>query len=298
MSQATVFADVPEKELVGLTSRSDVLRVGRPIHGLDSRRVLVSGSTASPGGTIVDADLGVVRSNSKEFTARRARHNLNPSLGILKFLGGTVSHVNVDDTIVSSNDSLFVRSHNDTTGALGIGLLTHGAGILLDGDRARGDVVSLHAFTGLMVPNLDLVIISRGDNAVGVLASKTPDLTVVVRFHDDFLLLGLEVDVLEETVTGSDEHVSVTVINGTNHGSEGHGLLGGHGGAIPDHDVSVFTSSEEHVVDAADGRDGTSLVGRDDLFERVILPDEDASVGASSVEGTFGIGGADAVRHG
>lgn len=43
------------------------------------------------------------------------------------------------------------------------------------------------------------------------------------------------------------------MIDGTDHASTLDGLLGVQGGAIPDHDVAVFASSEEHVVNATDG---------------------------------------------
>jgi len=300
LSDATVFTHVPEKEFVGLASRSEPLGLNTPVNGLDGRGVLGTSSAESPGFGAVDADLVVVRSNSKELAVRGNGHNLNPFLGILKFLSGSISFVNMDDTIVSSNDALSSRAHSDSTGALRLGFVT-GSGstltlLLLGG--ARGNTVRGGADALLHVPDLNLVIISGSDNAILILVSETPDLTVVVRLHDDFLGFGLHVDVLNASVTSSDEQVTIDVIDSTDHRSEGKGLLGSHGRDVPDHDVSVFASSEEHVVDASDGRDVASLVCFNNLVEGVILPDKDASVLGTGVEGTLSIGGADAVRHG
>lgn len=254
LGQAAVFTDVPEKEFVSLAGRSEPLAVTRPIHSLDGGRVLSTGSTAAPVGGVVDADLVVVRSNSKEFATGGHGHNLNPLLGLLEFLGSTIGAVNVDDTIVGSNNGLTVRSNGDSARALGSGLAGDaGSTSLLGLSRARRDSEFLLAFACLMVPDNDLVVISGSDDAVGVHVSKTPDFTVVVRLHNGFLFFGLGAAKLNASVTGSDEHLSIAVIDSTDHGAESHGLLGSHGGAVPAHDVTVFASSEEHVVDTTDG---------------------------------------------
>lgn len=67
---ASSFTNVPEKELVSLAGRSHPLRVSRPVHSLDSRRVLGTSSSASPSSSVINANLIVVRTNSKEFTTR------------------------------------------------------------------------------------------------------------------------------------------------------------------------------------------------------------------------------------
>jgi len=64
LSNATVFTDLPEEELVSLTSRSEVLGVGAPVHALDGRRVSIASSNAIPRSTVVDSDGVVVRSDS------------------------------------------------------------------------------------------------------------------------------------------------------------------------------------------------------------------------------------------
>jgi len=206
LGQTTVFSDAPEEELVSLASRSEVCAVARPVHSLDGGRVLSTGSLASPVSGAVGADLVVVRSNSKPFATGGDGHNFDPLLGLLKFLGRTVGTVNVDDTIVSGNNGLTVGSDGDSTRALGSGFAGDaGSTSLLGLSRARRNSEFLAAFACLMIPDDDLVIISGSDDAVLVFVSKTPDFTVVVRFHNAFLFFGLAVRYLDAAIAGSDE---------------------------------------------------------------------------------------------
>lgn len=48
LSNATVFTDLPEEQLIGLASRSEVLGVGAPVHALNSRRVGIASSNTIP----------------------------------------------------------------------------------------------------------------------------------------------------------------------------------------------------------------------------------------------------------
>lgn len=195
LGQVAIFSDVPEEEFVSLASRSEILAVLGPIHSLDGRRVLSTSSTAVVGSSIVDANLVVVRSNSKEFATGGHGHNFDPLLSFFKFLGRSIGHVDVDDTIVSSNNGLTVGSNGDSTRALGSGLGGDaGSTSLLGLSRARRDSEFLEAFALLVIPDEDLVVISGGDNAVFVFVSKTPDFTVVVRLHNGFLLFGFHLD--------------------------------------------------------------------------------------------------------
>lgn len=301
LSQVTVFGNVPEEKLVGSAGGSDPFAVARPIEGLDGGRVLGTGSAETPRSGVIDTDLLVVRSSSEVLATGGDLENLKPLFGLLKLDAGTVGFVNVNDTIVSSNDSLFVRSDSNGTSLLGRESLGKGrSSSSLGLDFAGRNVPLLHALAGLMVPSDDLVVISGGDDAVGVHVSKTPDLTVVVRFHDGVLLLGFDNASLDASVFSSDDEGAIFMVDSADHGAEADGLLAvkGFAGVIPAFDAAVFTSSEEHIVLDAHGGDEPSLVGFDDTVKSVVLPDEDASVGASSVEGTVGIRSADEVSGG
>jgi len=118
-----------------------------------------------------------------------------------------------------------------------------------------------------------------------------------VRFHNTSLFISLVVDKLNAAVTGSNEHVTVHVVDGSNHTSEGDSLLGGHRGALPNHNISVLTASKEHIINTADRGNVTSLMSRHVLVKRVVLPDKDLTVLATSVESSIGIGSTDAVGH-
>jgi len=288
LRDAAIFTDVPEEELIGLASRSKERGVGRPVHALDGGRVFVSSSSASPGSGGVDSDLVIVRSDGKPFTAGTEGHNLDPLSRFLEFLVHSLS-VNVHDTIVSSNDVFAVGSTDNGTGALRSGLASDaGSSTSLGLHRAGRNSEGFSAFASLNVPDLDLVVVSRSHDLVAASVSKTPDFSVVVTFHNSSLggfVIKLEGG--DAAIAGSYEHVSVAVVDSANHASEGDGLLGSHGGAVPDHNVAVLASSEEHVVDAADGGDVASLVSGDYLVKLVVLPDKDRAVLSTSVESTF-----------
>jgi len=301
LGEVTVFGNVPEEEFVGSAGGSDPFAVARPIEGLNGGRVLSTGSAETPSSGIVDADLLVVRSSSEPLATGTALKNLKPLVGLLKLLAGAVGFVDVNDTIVSSNDSLLVRSDSNGTGLLGGESLGEGrSSSSLGLDLTRRDSPLLGAFAGGMVPSDDLVVISGGDDTVLVHAGKTPDLTVVVRFHDGGLDLRFGNASLDASVLGSDDEGAIFGVDSADHASEADGLLAVDGFArvVPAFDAAVFTSSVEHIVLDAHGGDESSLVGFDDTVKSVILPDEDASVGASSVEGTVGVRSADEVSGG
>lgn len=182
---ASVFTDVPEEELVSLAGRSEPQGVVRPIHSLDGRRVLASSSSASPSCSVVNADLVVVRTDSKEFTTGGDSHDLNPFLSFRELGAGSIGSMDMDYTIVSSYDGLSVRSHDNRARALRSGLVGDGGSSSLDSDFTVRHSPFLHALAVLMVPDNDLVIISGSDHTVGVKGRETPDFSVVVRLHDN-----------------------------------------------------------------------------------------------------------------
>lgn len=298
LSDAAILTDVPEEELIGLASRSKELGMVTPVHALDGGRVCVTSSSASPGSGGVDSDLVIVRSDRKPFAAGTEGHNLDPLGRFLEFLVHTLS-MNVHDTIVSSNDILTVGSTDNRTGALGSGLASDaGSSTSLGLYSAGRNSEGFSAFASLNVPDLDLVVVSRSHDLVAASVSKTPDFSVVVTFHNSSLggfVIKLEGG--DAAIAGSYEHVSIQVVDRTNHASEGDGLLGSHRGAVPDHNVAVFASGEEHVVDAADGGDVASLVSGNYLVKLVVLPDKDRAVLSTSVESTFFIRCDNTVRH-
>jgi len=163
--------------------------------------------------------------------------------------------MDMNNTIVSSNNGLSVRSETDSSGALRSGLVGNGRSTTLLGLSFTGrDTVNLGSLSLFNIPDDDLVIISRGDDAVCVKRGKTPGLTIVMRVHD--FLAGLLVsNDCESTVTGSDEHGTIFTIDSTDHGAERNGRLASNffAKAGPDFDVSIFASSVEFVVYKTDG---------------------------------------------
>lgn len=298
LSDAAIFTDVPEEEFIGLTSRSKELGVFTPVHALDGGRVCDACSYASPGSGGVDSDLVIVRSDGKPLAAGTEGHNLDPLGRFLEFLVHSLS-VNVHDTIVSSNDVLTVGSTDNSTGALGSGLASDaGSSTSLGLNRAGRNSEGFSAFASLNVPHLDLVVVSGSHDLVAASVSKTPDFSVVVTFHNSSLgRFVIKLEGGDAAIAGSYEHVTIAVVDSANHTSEGDGLLGSHGGAVPDHNVAVFASSEEQVVDAADGGDVASLVSGNYLVKLVLLPDKDRAVLTTSVESTFFIRCNNTVRH-
>jgi len=211
---ASSFTDVPEEELVSLAGRSKPLGVVRPIHSLDSRRVLGSSSSAGPVSGVVEADLVVMRTNGKELTAGRDSHDLNPLLSLRELGAASIGSMDVNNTVISSDDSLSIRSHDYRARALRSRLVGDGGSSSLDSDLAVGHSPFLHALAVLMVPDDDLVVISRSDYTVSIIGRETPDFSIVVRFHDDLSRV-VFADDSDASISASDNQVAVFLVDST-----------------------------------------------------------------------------------
>jgi hypothetical protein len=67
-----------------------------------------------------------VRTNSEPFAVGTDFHDFDPLLSFLELATGTVGLMDVDATIVSSNDGLSVRSNGTGTSTLGGRLVSNG----------------------------------------------------------------------------------------------------------------------------------------------------------------------------
>lgn len=92
---------------------------------------------------------------------------------------------------------------------------------------------------GSRVPDHDLVVITRGDNAAIGLLSEAPDLTVRVRVHDVLPVGAAAED--DGAVTLTDEHLVVLGVNGTDE-AELISVLNGLSVGVNDVELAVFAA--------------------------------------------------------
>jgi len=288
----SVFTNVPEEEFVGQAGGSKELAIGRPIHGLDGRRVLLSRAHHCPGSGVVHADVVVVRTNSEPFAVGTDFHDLDPLLSFFELATGTVGLMDVDDTIVSSNDGLSVRSNGTGTSTLRGRQVSNGTSTSLLGfGRALRHLMDLLHLASFNIPDHATVIVAGGHDRVSIRAlGKTPDFSIVVRVHDNVHVTS-GTDASDVTITSSDHQFAVRPdsdsTDETLHvdASGGSSLATVKVVSVPLHDIAVSTSREDTFSSIVKSHGvNSTLVGGNMVDKFVFVPHEDATVSRSSVE--------------
>lgn len=135
---------------------------------------------------------------------------------------------------------------------------------------------------GSRVPDHDLVVITRGDNAAIGLLSEAPDLTVRVRVHDVLPVGAVAED--DGAVTLTDEHLAVLAVNGPDE-AELLSALNRLSVGVNAVELAVLATRVELALAEADGRDETA-VGLDSALAGTAIiaaPDVDGTIGTTGV---------------
>lgn len=243
-----------------------------------------------PAADIVDVDFVVVRADGEILVIGREGHNLTPLPRVLDKVGlniGGAHRPDRDGTVIASNgDPVIVAS--DSTRALGVRQFGESGGTATLGlDRAVRDLDGLLMGAGDGVPDHDLVVIARGDNAAIWLLVEAPDLTVGVRAHDVLAVGTVDIAKSDGAVTLADEKRAAVEVDGTDE-AELKGGFDGLGVGVNAVKLAVLATGEELAVHEADSRD-EALVGLDGALACAAIitaPDVDATVGATSVAST------------
>jgi len=137
-------------------------------------------------------------------------------------------------------------------------------------------------------PRSDWVIISWGDDLIAVDDRETPDLTIRVRLHDCLLWAGVQVNLVNGTVSASYKRIGSHDIDGSDQNSaEVDIFFFSKGWSVPNSHEAVFTAGVEFSL----GPPHSSYEARSVCFEgwsqSVTVPDVNAGVRTTWVKNSL-----------
>lgn len=294
--------NVVEEELVSTANGTDKLAISAPVEGDNEGLVGVESALEGPVGDGVDADVVVVRTNSAQGLVGGELDGLDPLGGVVVGVDNVVKTIlaHGKGTVVVADSQEAGVGPSNSAGALRGGHVGEGRSATLDVSSLVADGAALNALPLLDVPDLDLVVITGGNDVVTASAVETPDLTFVVRLHD-LVLLGAIRGALED-VTGAAAHdkVAVVHIDSADEAAKVDGALSGAISAVGNDNVAVLATGDELAALPADGADEATLVGVPAFLElsATLLPNVDLRVAAAGVGAVLVVHGNAGVRGG